>query len=49
MSEWVMVHLGEHFEESVELVYNLNLAGEDHRGYFVRLDDWEVFDAFVAE
>lgn len=48
-SKWVAVHLGEHSEESLELVYTLNLAKEGGRAYFVPLDDWEVSTVVIAD
>lgn len=47
--DYVSVHLGEYSENSVELVYNLNLADEGSRGYFVMLDEWKVEEVVVAE
>lgn len=32
-----------------ELVYTFDLEGEGARGYFVRIEGWEVAEAFVAE
>jgi hypothetical protein len=49
MRDWVSVHLGEHSEDSVEFVYDLDLEGEGTRGYFIRLEDWKIVEAVVAE
>lgn len=49
MRNWVSVNLGEHSEDSIELVYDLNLPDEGTRGYFINLTDDEVGEAFVAE
>ena len=49
MRDWVSVNLGEHSEDSIELVYDLNLPDEGTRWYFVNLTDDEVGEAFVAE
>ena len=48
-SEWVSVHIGEHEENSIEFVYDLELAGEGTRGYFIRLDSWKVKQTIIAE
>lgn len=47
-SEHVGVHLGECSEESVELIYTLDLPDEDGRAYFVPLEGWEVGSIVVA-
>lgn len=49
VSEFVAVHIGEHAEDSVELVYDLDLQGEGSRGYFVPLSNWTVNEVIVAE
>ena len=48
-SECVAVHLGEHDEGTVEIVYTLGLPEEGGRGYFVPLEGWEVGTVVVAE
>jgi hypothetical protein len=35
--------------EDFELVYELDLEGKKGRGIFVRIADWEVIEAVVAE
>lgn len=53
VGKYVSVHLGgftedgEFTEDAVELVYDL--AGEPSRGYFVRLNEWNVREVVVAE
>lgn len=49
MRDWVSVHLGEHSECSVELAYDLALEGEGSRMYFIRLDDWRIAEAVIAD
>jgi hypothetical protein len=48
-SQFVAVHLGEHAEHSVELVYDLALPGEGSRGYFVLLAGWKIKEVIVAD
>jgi hypothetical protein len=43
------MHIGEHFEDSVEFVIHLDLDEEGYRGYFLLLDDWTVCQAIVAD
>lgn len=45
----VAVHIGEHAEESMELVYEFDLPDEGFRGFFFRIDDLRVVDAFIDE
>jgi hypothetical protein len=49
ISPFVAVHIGEHAEDSVELVYNLSLPTEGSRGYFVSLYEWKVKEVIVAD
>jgi hypothetical protein len=49
MSQFIAVHIGEHAEDSVELVYTLSLPTEGSRAYFVPLSDWKVSEVVVAE
>lgn len=49
MREWVSVHLGEHQEDSIELVYDLDLPDEGTRGFFIRLEDDGIVEAVIAE
>jgi hypothetical protein len=48
-SEWVAVHISEHAEDSIELVYYLVLPDEGSRGYFAPLDGWNIREVIVAE
>lgn len=45
----VAVHIGEHEECSVELVYEFDLPDEGFRGFFLRLDGLQVIEAVIAE
>ena len=49
MREWVSVHLGEHHEDSLELVYDLNLPSEVNRGFFISITEAGIGKAFVAD
>ena len=45
----VAVHIGEHAEDSIELVYEFDLPNEGSRGFFLRVDGIQVIDGFMAE
>lgn len=45
----VAVHIGEHEEDSVELVYEFDLPGEGIRGFFLRVAGARVIEAFIAD
>jgi uncharacterized protein YoxC len=45
----VAVHVGEHAEDSIELVYEFDLPNEGSRGFFLRVDGIQVIDGFMAE
>ncbi len=45
----VAVHIGEHAEDSIELVYEFDLPNEGSRGFFLRVDGIHVIDGFMAE
>lgn len=45
----VAVHVGEHEEGSVELIYEFNLPDEGTRGFFLRIDGRRVIDAIIAD
>lgn len=45
----VAVHIGEHAEDSLELVYEFALPNEGIRGFFLRVDGTQVTGAFIAE
>ena len=47
--ERVAVHIGEQDEQSLELVFELDLPGEGSKGYFIPIIDWSVKEAIVAE
>ena len=49
MREWVAVHLGEHDEDSLELVIDLDFPDEGTRGYFIPIENWNVGKAVIAE
>ncbi len=49
MSKWLSVHLGEHAEDSVEFVIDLNMPDEGSRAFFIPLEQWKVGDAIVAD
>jgi hypothetical protein len=49
MRDWVLVHLGQHGEESVEIVYDLDLPDEGNRGFFISVSDLGITKAFVAD
>jgi hypothetical protein len=43
------VHIGEHAEDSIELIYEFDLPNEGSRGFFLRVDGMQVIDGFIAE
>lgn len=45
----VAVHIGEHAEDSIELVYEFDLPNEGSRDFFLRVDGMQVIDGFIAE
>lgn len=45
----VAIHIGEHAEDSIELVYEFDLPNEGSRGFFLRVDGIHVIDGFMAE
>ena len=49
MRDYLSVHIGEHSEDSVQLVYDLDLPDEGTRGFFISVTETGVIGAFVAE
>ncbi len=49
MSERLSVHIGEHAEDSVEIVIDIKLPGESYRGYFISLEEWKIGNAVPAD
>lgn len=49
MPETIGVHLGEHHESSIELVYDLDLPDEGNCGYFIEIVNERVGRAISAE
>lgn len=49
LRERVAVHIGEHEEDSVELVYEFDLPNEGTRGFFLRVAANRVVEAVIAE
>jgi hypothetical protein len=47
--DWVGVHLSEFREDSVELVFNLDLPNEQNRGYFITLSELGIEEAHIAD
>jgi hypothetical protein len=45
----VGVHIGEHAEDSLELLYEFNLPNEGFRGFFLRVQNAAIVQSFVAE
>jgi len=48
MREWVSFHLGEHQEDSIELVFDLDFPDEGIRGYFFHLEGDGIGEAVIA-
>ncbi len=49
LKDRVAIHLGEHSEESLELVYEFDLPNEGSRGFFLRVVDLEIVDSQIIE
>lgn len=45
----VSVTIGEHSEDSVELIYQFDLPDDDSRGFFLRIENHEIIEAVIAE